>query len=58
MRHTDAHVDGDRWAGEFEVTHLGPYAWTVQAWIDAFAGWREEMRRKIAAGPGDPACGR
>jgi starch synthase (maltosyl-transferring) len=49
----DAHVAGDRWAGEFEVTRLGRYTWTVEAWIDAFAGWREEMRRKLQAGQAD-----
>ena len=53
LRHVDAHVAGDRWAGEFEVTRLGPYTWTVEAWIDAFAGWREELRRKLEAGQAD-----
>jgi starch synthase (maltosyl-transferring) len=53
MRRIDAHIDGDRWAGEFEVTQLGPYAWTVQAWVDAFAGWRDELRRKLEAGQAD-----
>ncbi len=55
MRRVDAHIAGDRWAGEFEVTHLGPYAWTVEAWIDAFAGWRDELRRKLEAGQADLA---
>jgi starch synthase (maltosyl-transferring) len=53
LRRIDAHIDGDRWAGEFEVTRLGRYTWTVEAWIDAFAGWREEMRRKLQAGQPD-----
>jgi starch synthase (maltosyl-transferring) len=53
MRRIDAHIDGDRWEGEFEVTRLGPYAWTVEAWIDPFAGWRDELRRKIDAGQTD-----
>jgi starch synthase (maltosyl-transferring) len=53
LRRTDAHVDGDRWAGEFEVTKLGSYTWTVEAWIDAFAGWRDELRRKLDAGQTD-----
>ncbi|MGI8730405.1 MAG: alpha-1,4-glucan--maltose-1-phosphate maltosyltransferase [Solirubrobacteraceae bacterium] len=46
----DAHIDGDRWAGEFEVTELGRYTWTIEAWIEPFAGWRDELRRKIDAG--------
>jgi starch synthase (maltosyl-transferring) len=51
----DAHVDGDRWEGEFEVTGLGRYTWTIEAWIDVFAGWRDELRRKIEAGQSDLA---
>ncbi|HEY1539153.1 MAG TPA: alpha-1,4-glucan--maltose-1-phosphate maltosyltransferase [Solirubrobacteraceae bacterium] len=53
LRRIDAHVDGDRWAGEFEVTSLGRYSWTIEAWVDAFAGWRDELRRKIDAGEDD-----
>jgi starch synthase (maltosyl-transferring) len=53
LRRIDAHVDGDRWAGEFEVTRLGRYTWTVEAWVDPFAGWREEMRRKLQVGQAD-----
>jgi starch synthase (maltosyl-transferring) len=49
----DAHIDGDRWAGEFQVDRLGRYAWTIEAWTDAFASWREEIRRKIDAGQTD-----
>ncbi len=50
MVRIDAHVDGDRWAGEFRVDCLGRHAWTIEAWTDAFASWREELRRKIDAG--------
>jgi starch synthase (maltosyl-transferring) len=53
MVRIDAHVDGDRWAGEFDVDRLGRYAWTIEAWTDAFASWREELRRKIDARQGD-----
>ncbi len=49
----DAHVDGDRWAGEFQVDRLGRHTWTIEAWTDAFASWREELRRKIDAGQDD-----
>src|SRR5215213_9384969 len=51
----DADVAGDHWAGEFEVTQLGRYTWTIEAWTDAFATWRGELRRKIAAGQEDLA---
>ena len=53
MLRIDAHVAGDRWAGEFAVDRLGRYSWTIEAWTDAFASWREELRRKIDAGQAD-----
>jgi len=53
MRRIDAHVDGDRWAGEFDVTELGRWTWTIEAWIDVFASWREELLRKVDAGQED-----
>ncbi len=53
LRRIDADVAGDRWAGEFEVTRLGTYTWTVEAWTCAFAGWRDELRRKLEAGQAD-----
>jgi starch synthase (maltosyl-transferring) len=53
MHRIDAHIDGDRWAGEFEVTELGRWSWTIEAWVDAFASWRDELQRKIDAGQTD-----
>ena len=53
MHRIDAHVDGDRWAGEFEVDALGRWSWTIEAWIDPFASWRDELRRKVEAGEPD-----
>ena len=53
MVRIDAHVAGDRWAGEFRVDSLGRHTWTIEAWTDAFASWREELRRKIDAGQTD-----
>jgi len=50
MVRIDAHIDGDRWAGAFDVSCLGRYTWTIEAWTDAFASWREELSRKIDAG--------
>src|SRR3954467_15357189 len=46
----DAHHNGVRWAGEFSVDPIGPAQWTVQAWVDVFAGWRDEVARKLEAG--------
>jgi len=50
MRRVDAHVDGDRWEGSFVVDCGGRWSWTIEAWTDAFATWRDELRRKVAAG--------
>ncbi|MEJ7824546.1 MAG: alpha-1,4-glucan--maltose-1-phosphate maltosyltransferase [Solirubrobacteraceae bacterium] len=55
LRRIDAHIDGDRWEGEFEVTGLGRYTWTIEAWTEPFAGWRDELRRKLDAGQADLA---
>jgi starch synthase (maltosyl-transferring) len=53
LRRVDAHVDGDRWAGTFPVTAIGRWQYTVEAWTDAFATWRDELARKVAAGQED-----
>src|ERR1700719_2742008 len=49
MHRLDAHLEGVRWAGAFEVTRLGRYQYTVQAWTDVFGTWRDELVRKLAA---------
>ena len=53
MARIDAQVAGDRWAGTFTVDRLGRHSWTIEAWTDAFASWREEIRRKVDAGQED-----
>jgi starch synthase (maltosyl-transferring) len=55
MHHADAHVRGDRWAGSFGVDKLGDWTWTIEAWVDPFAAWREELERKLAFGQDDLA---
>jgi starch synthase (maltosyl-transferring) len=50
MRHLDAQVKGDRWGATFAVGEMGRWEWTVQVWTDPFAGWVEELTRKIAFG--------
>ena len=39
----DKHLDGVRWAGEFEVDRAGRWEYTVEAWTDVFETWREEL---------------
>ncbi|HMP01401.1 MAG TPA: DUF3416 domain-containing protein, partial [Gemmatales bacterium] len=33
----------DRWRGEFQVTSLGYYEYTVIAWVDHFLSWRHDL---------------
>jgi starch synthase (maltosyl-transferring) len=55
MRRIDQHLAGDRWAGTFAVTEPGRWEYTVEAWTDLFASWRDEMARKVGAGQEDLA---
>jgi starch synthase (maltosyl-transferring) len=55
MRPIDAHVNGVRWEGEFTVETQGRWEWTVEAWSDLFATWRDELQRKVGAGQDDLA---
>jgi starch synthase (maltosyl-transferring) len=45
----------DRWTGSFPVDRCGRWEFTVQAWVDRFESWREELRRKVEAGQADLA---
>ncbi len=40
----------DCWRGEFAVTQLGRYRYTLEAWIDPFKSWRGELAKKAGAG--------
>jgi starch synthase (maltosyl-transferring) len=40
----------DRWQGEFAVTELGQYRYTVQAWVEHFKSWRQGLLKKFDAG--------
>jgi starch synthase (maltosyl-transferring) len=43
-------VDNDRWCGGFPLEKNTRYEYTIEAWPDEFASWREEVRKKLAAG--------
>ncbi|TMQ09434.1 MAG: alpha-1,4-glucan--maltose-1-phosphate maltosyltransferase [Deltaproteobacteria bacterium] len=50
-RETEMALAGnDTWRAAIELTALGRHAFTVVAWIDAFATWRRGLERKLAAG--------
>jgi starch synthase (maltosyl-transferring) len=53
MARVDAELGGDHWAGSFLADAQGRWEWTVEAWSDAEASWREELERKVAAGQRD-----
>jgi len=39
----------DRFEASFPIGELGTYEYTVEAWIDAFASWREGLAKKVDA---------
>jgi starch synthase (maltosyl-transferring) len=49
------HVGNDRWCASFDLDRCGVWAYTIEAWSDRFANWREELRRKVDAGQEDLA---
>jgi starch synthase (maltosyl-transferring) len=40
----------DRWRGEFTVTDLDRYVYTLEAWVDPFRTWRRDLKKKADAG--------
>ncbi len=40
----------DRWRGAFEVTEIGRYHYTLEAWVDRFRSWRHGLAKKVEAG--------
>ena len=48
-----AHEGNDVWAGTFVPEEIGDYEFTVEAWPDAYASWRDEFARKHAGGQED-----
>ena len=39
----------DRWSADFPVTSIGLHEFTLKAWVDAFATWRRDLLKRIAA---------
>ena len=40
----------DRWRGEFPVTELGRYRFTIEGWVDRFETWSRQLAKRIQAG--------
>ena len=45
-------LSNDRWRGEFPVTTLGCYLYTLEAWVDHFTSWHHNLIKKSEAGQG------
>jgi starch synthase (maltosyl-transferring) len=43
-------VVNDRWRGEFMVSELGRYYYTIQGWVDAFETWSRQFAKRVEAG--------
>ena len=43
-------LGNDHWAGEFEVGECGRWQFTVEAWVDRYASYLDELDRKLEAG--------
>ncbi|MFW5950730.1 MAG: alpha-1,4-glucan--maltose-1-phosphate maltosyltransferase [Gemmatimonadota bacterium] len=44
------HVVNDRWRGVFQAPEVCRYEYTIEAWVDHWAGWEHGMRKWLAAG--------
>ena len=40
----------DRWRGDFRVTELGRYVFTVEGWVDHFETWSRQLAKRVQAG--------
>jgi starch synthase (maltosyl-transferring) len=40
----------DRWHGGFDLTEIGRWRFTIEAWPDRFGSWAEALIKKLAAG--------
>ncbi len=45
-----APLTNDRWRGEFHVSKIGRYRYTVEGWVDRFKTWRGDLIKRIEAG--------
>jgi len=45
-----AFFDNDRWVARFPLDRVGRWRYTIEAWTDRFASWREDIEKKLHAG--------
>jgi len=44
----------DRWFGDFRVSQLGRYFYTIHGWVDHFLTWRRDLLKRIQADQDTP----
>jgi starch synthase (maltosyl-transferring) len=57
LHELDADIRGVRWGGQFAVDRTGRWRFTIEAWTDVFATWRDELERKVLAAQDDDLSG-
>ncbi len=43
-------LGNDRWRAAFTTGELAPYEYTIEAWLDPFQTWRDDLAKRAAAG--------
>jgi starch synthase (maltosyl-transferring) len=43
-------LGNDHWRGEFTVTELGEYRYTIEGWVDHYKSWRSDLQKRVTAG--------
>ena len=43
-------LHNDRWEAEFTVDEIGYYHYTVEGWVDHFASWHRDLKKRVEAG--------
>ncbi len=41
--------DNDRWRGQFAVSRIGLYYYVIEAWMDRFKSWRQDLLKRVKA---------
>ena len=43
------HIGNDLWKADLSVMQVGRYSYTIEAWIDTFATWRQDWIKRVQA---------
>jgi starch synthase (maltosyl-transferring) len=43
-------LGNDRWRGAFAVSEQGVYEYTLRGWVNHFASWRRDLKKRLQAG--------